>query len=868
MNYGVYALAVSGNTLYAGGDFTTAGGVAANYVAQWNGSSWSALSSGMWDNSPYTCVYALAVSGNTLYAGGGFTTAGGVAANYVAQWNGSDWSALGSGMNNGVYALAVSGNTLYAGGPFTTAGGVVATNVAQWNGNSWSALGSGMWNDSLYPYVNALAVLANGTLYAGGYFTTAGGVAATNIAQWNGSSWSALGSGLGGGNNDFPEVSALAVSGNTLYAAGLFTTAGGVAATNVAQWNGSSWSALGSGLGGGDGYIPQVSALAVSGNTLCVGGMFTTAGGLGATNIAQWIGSFSWSPVGVPLISVTVEASPANLSFAVDGTTYSSPQVFTWMAGSDHTISTTSPQSAGTGVQYVWTGWSDGEALSHSVSPTGSTTYTASFAGQYYLTMNGGAGGSAGPPSGWYAAGTNVSISATPASGYVFSGWTGTGNGSYTGTNNPAQVTIDGAITETADFVASQSSNLVASQYSLTMIAGANGTVSPASGTYAAGTNVPISAAPSAGYVFGSWMGTGPGSYTGTNNPAQVTMNGLVTETANFVPGVFVPSQGTYNGLFYDETNLAAQSCGAFTVTTTSSKRFSGSLQIGGARYSFSGQFGSTGSAQCSTRRARSAPLGLALQLDLTPESGRITGTVSNGTSWAAQMTGYEVGQGAVPAGNYTLVIPGGPNPAAGPGGDSFGTVKVGARGAVKLAGSLADGTKISQSATLCGEGWWPLYVPLYGGKGCLVAWLTVTNAAAAAVNGESYWIKPAGGLFYPGGFTNETAVLGSRYVRVAGENELNITRGQIVLTGGGLETAITNGIMQAVNRITDTNGNDLLVSFTPSSGSFSGSLTGSNLPGRLHLSGVVLQDTNLACGYFFSANRTNGTGCVRLTGQ
>ena len=70
------ALAVSGNTLYAGGDFTTAGGTAANYIAQWNGSSWSALGSGMDDALTWRCA-ALAVSGSTLYAGGDFTTAGG-----------------------------------------------------------------------------------------------------------------------------------------------------------------------------------------------------------------------------------------------------------------------------------------------------------------------------------------------------------------------------------------------------------------------------------------------------------------------------------------------------------------------------------------------------------------------------------------------------------------------------------------------------------------------------------------------------------------------------------------------------------------------------------------------------------------------
>ena len=95
-------------------------------------------------------------------------------------------------MDDTVYALAfdASGN-LYAGGCFTTAGGVSANRIAKWDGSSWSALGSGM-NDSVY----ALAVDASGNLYAGGYFTTAGGVSANRIAKWNGSSWSALGSGM------------------------------------------------------------------------------------------------------------------------------------------------------------------------------------------------------------------------------------------------------------------------------------------------------------------------------------------------------------------------------------------------------------------------------------------------------------------------------------------------------------------------------------------------------------------------------------------------------------------------------------------------------------------------------------------------
>ncbi len=121
----VLALAVSGSDVYAGGRFTTAGTNAANYIAKWNGSSWSALGAGMGGGSdPH--VSALAVSGSDLYAGGGFTTAGGSAATNIAKWNGSSWSALGSGLGdptNTVRALAVSGSTVYAGGLFHDGGG-------------------------------------------------------------------------------------------------------------------------------------------------------------------------------------------------------------------------------------------------------------------------------------------------------------------------------------------------------------------------------------------------------------------------------------------------------------------------------------------------------------------------------------------------------------------------------------------------------------------------------------------------------------------------------------------------------------------------------------------------------------------------
>src|SRR5438445_629080 len=139
-------------------------------------------------------VYAAVVGGSgNLYIGGDFTLVGDVFANRIAKWNGSNWSALGSGMNGTVEALAVSGSDLYAGGLFTTAGGSDANCIAKWNGSSWTALGSGMGAPSGYPQVDSLAV-SGSDVYAGGFFTTAGGSAAHSIAKWDGNSWSALGS--------------------------------------------------------------------------------------------------------------------------------------------------------------------------------------------------------------------------------------------------------------------------------------------------------------------------------------------------------------------------------------------------------------------------------------------------------------------------------------------------------------------------------------------------------------------------------------------------------------------------------------------------------------------------------------------------
>ena len=162
----------------------------------------------------------------------------------AATFSDANWISTGGvpGATGRVRAAVVDGTgNLYIGGDFTLAGDVIANGIAKWNGTNWSALGSGI-SAGVHSYVAALAV--SGTnVYAGGWFHIAGGIAAaTNLAQWDGSSWSPLGSGVGG------VVAALRVSGSDLYAGGFFTTAGGIAANHVAKWDGSNWSALGSGM--------------------------------------------------------------------------------------------------------------------------------------------------------------------------------------------------------------------------------------------------------------------------------------------------------------------------------------------------------------------------------------------------------------------------------------------------------------------------------------------------------------------------------------------------------------------------------------------------------------------------------------------
>jgi len=315
---------------YVGGNFNTAGSIGSNFIAKWDGNSWSSLSQG-------TTAIVTALSydsfSTSVYVGGQFTNIGGSYYGYVARWSiggSSKWNSIGNG-TNGVINYITTDNTtgtIYFGGQFTavyqnsSSVPVTVNYIAKWSGTAWSSMANGTNG-----VVNCMAFdSTSSSLYVGGQFTMAGAVAASHIAKWSAGAWSALATGAtsavnaiiiqqqipyfaysnvvanytGGAvsvyiNNLFQTSQVNAVvydrTNALLYAGGTFTQSLLTPLNYVGVWNGATWAALGSGVSG------VVNALAVSSTGLLfVGGTFTSAGSLTVNNVARWNGT--WTAMG------------------------------------------------------------------------------------------------------------------------------------------------------------------------------------------------------------------------------------------------------------------------------------------------------------------------------------------------------------------------------------------------------------------------------------------------------------------------------------------------------------------------------------------------------------------------------------------
>ncbi|HXB12613.1 MAG TPA: T9SS type A sorting domain-containing protein [Bacteroidia bacterium] len=291
--FAVLAMQEYNGNLYVGGTFTVAGSKTDTAIAIWNGTNWSAFANGL--GGKYTTVEAFTIYNGSLCVGGYFTTAGGKVANNIAMWNGTTWSTLGSGIKGTVYSLAVFNGNLYAGGIFDSADGKPVHDITMWNGSTWSDVGGGVvQSGSGYPISIYSMIVYNNNLYIGGSFDTVGNQPINNIAMWNGSTWSAVGGGVGNPNESQIGVYTMAIWNGNLYVGGAFDTVGGKAIGAIAEWNGVTWLGLGKSNYAYDG----VSTITVYNSNLYVAGTFLgSIGGIQANNIAEWNGTV-WSPLG------------------------------------------------------------------------------------------------------------------------------------------------------------------------------------------------------------------------------------------------------------------------------------------------------------------------------------------------------------------------------------------------------------------------------------------------------------------------------------------------------------------------------------------------------------------------------------------
>ena len=184
---------------------------------------------------------------------------------------------------------------------------------------------------------------------------------------------------------------------------------------------------------------------------------------------------------------------------------------------------------------YSFTNWTEGVTVvsanaSYQLNMAGNKTLVANFAtGTSTFTLNTTAVNGTVvklPNTATYNSGATVQLTATPATGFVFTSW----SGDATGSASPLTVTMNANKNITANFTA-----IVAGTFTLNVTA-INGTVvkNPDLISYANGATVQLTATPATGFEFTSWSGDA----TGSASPVTVTMNGNKNVTANFTAAV------------------------------------------------------------------------------------------------------------------------------------------------------------------------------------------------------------------------------------------------------------------------------------------------------------------------------------------
>jgi hypothetical protein len=306
------------------------------------------------------------------------------------------------------------------------------------------------------------------------------------------------------------------------------------------------------------------------------------------------------------------------------------------------------------------------------------TTYTLT------VSRNNNNGGSVSPTSqSNIAAGTAVNISATPAAGYTFQNWVvSSGTATIASASSAATtVTLSSNATITANFQQQQQTTTYTLTVSRNPANGGATTPASSQSNIAAGTAVPITATPAAGYRFVNWTG-GTGTFGNANSATTtVTVNQTMTITANFAQ----EQQATTYTL---TVNPSPQAGG--TVSPTSQANIASGARVAitataATGYSFQGWVVSSGTANIenvnqpstgvylSSNAAISAnfqltgggnPTTYTLTVNRSPQNG---GSTTPATSQSNIAAGTDVPITATAASGYTFLN------WTGPAGTTFG---------------------------------------------------------------------------------------------------------------------------------------------------------------------------------------------------
>lgn len=224
-----------------GGGHTTVDTVTVNCIAKWDGTVWSALGTGLQGFSDCIVISLAVDSSGHLYASGKFDTAGNISAPNIAKWDGTSWSALGTGTTTAKVLIIGNDGMLYAGGEGVVTDGSQTCTISRWDGTDWSVPEQELLGENYRAVINALAIDDLGQLYAGGKFSTAGNVQAYDVARWDGTAWSSLGDMVMS-----PLDLGIGLDGN-IYACGMMYKVGPGQSPfeGIAEWDNGRWNTFG-----------------------------------------------------------------------------------------------------------------------------------------------------------------------------------------------------------------------------------------------------------------------------------------------------------------------------------------------------------------------------------------------------------------------------------------------------------------------------------------------------------------------------------------------------------------------------------------------------------------------------------------------